>query len=88
MSHSHQPDMLEIGAIFDKHVPIITTEIETGLRTDVYITREITADVNKYIELVTLLNNSSDGDIIYFNLNTPGGALSTTMFVMEAMMQK
>jgi len=76
---------VELPVIYDKHVPIVSTPLENGkVQTVIHIVREIT-EPSEYVEALTVMNNALEGDIVVFNLNTPGGRLDSTYMLLDAM---
>lgn len=52
-----------------------------------YITGEIESEVDRYIDMINVIKTAEPHDKIFIYLNTPGGALDTTIQIVSAMRQ-
>ena len=52
-----------------------------------YIYGPVSPDINEYVNMITILDLAEANDVINIFLNTPGGALDTTISIIHAMMR-
>lgn len=71
-------------SLWDRYVPIMTTQKPDGTLESVVHIIDVIAEPRQYTELVSLLRAAQEGDTVIFNLNTPGGALDTTLMICDA----
>jgi ATP-dependent protease ClpP protease subunit len=78
-------DNVSIEDVFNKHVPIVTTEIgPDAYKHVVHIVRDI-EEPHLYVELIALLEACKPQDNVILNLATPGGYLSTALLIRDAL---
>ena len=49
-----------------------------------YIYGSISSDINDYVDMITIMDLAEEGDEIHLYINTPGGALETTISIIHA----